>query len=139
MHMSCPFCDYVTSKDRLIAEKERTIVILSNPRLMPGHLLVVPKRHALRISELDKEELAELVDTLAEFERKIISFASGCDVRQNYRPFIPQRRDKVDHIHFHLLPREDEDELYQKSMVFEMDLFRELPEEERAEVEELFR
>jgi len=137
--MLCPFCNYVISKDRLIVEKERTIVILNNPRLVPGHLLVIPKRHAFRISELDKEERAELFDTLVEFEKKIVSFASGCDVRHNYRPFIPQGRVKVDHVHFHLLPREDKDELYQKSMIFEADLFRELPEEERMQYEKMFK
>jgi histidine triad (HIT) family protein len=137
--MSCPFCDYVASKDGLIAERERTIVILSNPRLVPGHILVMPKRHALRISELDEEERRDRFDMLAEFEKKVISFASGCDIRQNYRPFIPQGRVKVDHVHFHLLPREDKDELYQKSMIFEADLFRELPEEERMQYEKMFK
>ena len=57
----------------------------------------------------------------------------GCDIRQNYRPFIRQGRLKIDHMHFHLLPRESEDELYKKSMIFERELFKDLTKEELNE------
>jgi diadenosine tetraphosphate (Ap4A) HIT family hydrolase len=88
-----------------------------------------------RISELDGDERDEVFDLLVEFEGKILaSLAPGCDIRQNYRPFLKQSWVKVDHLHFHLLPREFEDELYEKSMRFETDLFRELGEEERERI-----
>jgi len=39
---------------------------------------------------------------------------AGCDVRENFRPFLKQGRLKVDHLHWHLIPRTYEDEIYRK-------------------------
>ncbi len=64
--------------------------------------------------------------------------ATGCDVRQNYRPFLVQGRLKVDHVHFHILPRTFQDELYEKSMRFETDMFQDMTERERELVLQIF-
>jgi diadenosine tetraphosphate (Ap4A) HIT family hydrolase len=63
--------------------------------------------------------------------------AEGVDVRQNYRPFLAPSKLKVDHVHFHVLPRTNEDELYQKSMKHEADLFAELTTTEKRRFIEL--
>jgi len=55
-NMNCVFCEINKEKTRIIEEKEYTLVILSNPRLTEGHLLIIPKRHVEKISELNKEE-----------------------------------------------------------------------------------
>jgi len=129
--MDCPFCNINKEKTRIIKEGKNVFVVFSNPRLMKGHLLVIPKRHILKISELDKEEKEELLDTVIEFQEKILQkISSGCDVRQNYRPFQKQTGLKVDHLHIHLLPREFEDELYQKCQINEKRIFSNLEEEE---------
>ena len=99
--MSCPFCNIQTKRTRIIRKGKHTLVILSNPRLVEGHLLVIPKRHIVKMSELNKEEKEELLDTVIEFQEKIISrFASGCDIRQNYRPFQKEDGIKIDHFIF---------------------------------------
>lgn len=41
---------------------------------------------------------------------------------------------KVNHLHFYVLPREFEDELYKKSMIHEKDIFKELDEKTLSEV-----
>jgi len=134
---SCPFC----KQDKSLLIKDRRLVYaqLSNPRLVDGHLLVIPKRHVGRLAELTEEERKEIFDMTAELQDKILGrFSAGCDVRQNCRPFLPQGRLKVDHLHIHLLPREIEDELYKKSMVFEKEMFRDLTDEERVRFVKLF-
>ncbi|OGF83053.1 hypothetical protein A3B18_02580 [Candidatus Giovannonibacteria bacterium RIFCSPLOWO2_01_FULL_46_13] len=109
MIINCPFCN-VDDEARILAQGKKVFAILSNPRLLPGHTLVIPKRHVEKIGELTKAERAELFDTAVKFQKKIISrFASGCDMRQNYRPFLSQDGVKVDHVHIHLLPREPND------------------------------
>lgn len=124
MIINCPFCSMDGEKTRVIEERDGILVVLSNPRLLPGHTLVIPKRHVEKIWELNPEERKELFDTAIEYQKKIIErHAKGCDIRQNYRPFLSQSDIKVDHIHIHLLPRENEDELYQKSMQFEHDMW----------------
>lgn len=138
--MNCPFCDINKEKTRIIKERKKVFVILSNPRLMPGHFLVIPKRHVEKISELNEDERKELFNTVVEFQEKILSkFASGCDIRQNYRPFQKQNKLKVDHLHIHLQPREFKDELYERCQIFEKDLFKELSDEEKEKLFNLFK
>jgi len=137
--MECPFCNINSEKTRIVKEKEFVRVIFSNPRLAPGHLLIVPKRHVEKTSELNAEEQKELFETVIEFQEKILSkVSSGCDIRQNYRPFIPQGRLKVDHLHYHLIPREFKDEIYEKCGKFQDRVFKDLSPEELDKMLKIF-
>jgi len=136
--MDCPFCHIDKEKTKIIKEGEKVMVVLSNPRLIEGHLLVIPKRHVEKISELNEEELKELLENIIEFQQKILSKISpGCDIRQNYRPFQKQNNLKINHLHFHLLPRKLEDEIYQKCQIFEKNLFKELTKKEAVKIVKL--
>jgi len=136
--IDCPFCSIDDERQRILEERQYVYIIPSNPRLVPHHLLVIPKRHIERPSELEPEERRELFDTVIEFQEKIIAlqWAPGCDVRQNCRPFLPQNNIKIDHAHWHLLPRWPEDDLYLRTQIFERDVFTKLsPTEMRQEME----
>lgn len=136
--MDCPFCHIDKEKTKIIKEGEKVMVALSNPRLIEGHLLVIPKRHVEKISELNEEELKELFENIIEFQQKILSKISpGCDIRQNYQPFQKQNNLKINHSHFHLLPRKLEDEIYQKCQIFEKNLFKELTKKEAVKIVKL--
>lgn len=135
--MECPFCNI--NKSTLVKDGKRIYVRLSDPRLVEGHILIIPKRHVERMAELDEEEREELLKMTIDFQEKITGrFATGCDLRQNYRPFLSQGRLKVDHLHIHLLPREFDDELYKRSMVSEKEIFKDLTDEERIRFVKLF-
>jgi len=137
--MDCPFCNINKEKTSIINQGKYTLVILSNPRLMEGHLLVIPKRHVEKLSELNKYEREELIEKVIEYQKKILSkFAKGCDIRQNYRSFQKQDNLKVNHLHIHLQPREFEDELYFKSQIYEKQIFSEPTKEEREKFVKLF-
>lgn len=137
--MNCRFCKIDHKRSKIIREGKNVFVILSSPRLVDGHLLVIPKRHVEKLSQLNKEERDELVDTVIEFQEKILAkFSSGCDIRQNCRPFLRENEVKVDHLHFHLLPREFKDELYKKCQIYEKEVFRALTEEEMKKLSEIF-
>lgn len=43
---------------------------------------------------------------------------------------MKQGKLKVDHLHFHLLPRTFQDDLYERSMKYETDIFSDLPDGE---------
>lgn len=129
--MNCPFCEINNDKNRIIKESKYSFVMLSNPRLMPGHLLVIPKRHIEKLSDLKEVERKDLWNLVIEFEEKILKYVSkGCDIRQNYRPFQKQSDLKVNHLHVHLQPREFEDQLYKKSQIHETELFKKLSKKE---------
>ena len=137
--MKCPFCEINKEKTVIINEGKNTRVILSNPKLMQGHLLVIPKRHVEKISQLEKNEREELFDKVIEFQEKIlVKIAKGCDIRQNFRPFQKEDNLKVNHLHIHLQPREFEDKLYNKSQIFEKQIFSELTKQEKDKIIKIF-
>ena len=138
--MNCPFCDILTKNtERIIRESKHAFVVLSNPRLVPGHLLVIPKRHVEKFSELAENERGELFDEAIKLEEIILEkFASGCDMSQHFRPFIKQNRLKINHLHIHLRPREFEDNLYQKVMKYEADVFTDLMQDEFEKYKNIF-
>ena len=103
-----------------------------------GHLLVTPKRHVEQPWNLTEAELKEIFSHIHELQKRITeTLGTGCDIRQNYRPFMKQGRLKVDHLHFHLLPRTFQDDLYERSMKYETDIFADLVEIEIEEVKSI--
>jgi len=137
---NCPFCDITDESERILKEGKYTFVIFSKPRLMPGHLLIIPKRHVEKLSELSEEERKELINLVIKFQDKIMAkVSSGCDIRQNCRPFQKQGRLKVDHLHIHLQPRELYDDLYKKCQILETDLFKKLTKEEFDKISKLLK
>ena len=142
MNKECPFCNINQGKTRIIETEKHCLVVFSNPRLMPGHLLVIPKRHVEKLSELNEVELDDLLKLTIKFQEKIIkNIAPGCDIRQNYRPFIKDGELKVSHLHFHLQPRwpDVSDELFIKCQKLEIGLFKSLSDDEKSNIEELLR
>ncbi len=106
---------------------------------MPGHLLVIPKRHIEKISELTKTERNELFDEVAALQEFVVKKISpGCDISEHYRPFIPNGRLKVGHLHVHIWPRYPNDELYEKVQVFEKNIFKDLSQEKFEKYKKLY-
>lgn len=88
---------------------------------------------------MNEEERKEIIDFVIEFEEKILDkLASGCDIRQNFKPYVKNSRTHVNHLHFHLHPREFKDELHEKADVYRNPLYRDLPEEEKGKLSKLF-
>lgn len=130
--MDCPFCTIkVSEQHRTLHEGEHVFVILSDPRLVEGHVLVIPKRHVEYAFEMNDYERKELFDTLLEWQERIMErYSKGCDIRQNCRPFQSQDWIKQHHVHFHLQPRFLEDEIWHAFQKKEREVFQSLPKEE---------
>lgn len=133
----CPFCD---AKDRILKENDSAILILSNPRKVPGHTLVLPKRHIEAPWQLTAEELQDVFKLIFFAEQRILlgGLGDGVDIRQNYRPFKKQDTLKKNHVLFHVVPRAKDDYIYTTAEKFERDLFADLDDKERKEVAKLF-
>jgi len=128
----CPFCN---SEDRRVLENKLAYAMLSNPRLVPGHFLVIPKRHIVKPWELTQQELLAVFELVFKLQKAISrNLANGADVRQHYRPFLKQSRIKVDHVHYHVLPREFKDKLYRKVQYREAEIFEDLTDEEAERI-----
>ena len=128
----CPFCEIVTNyPEQILIENKNVYVILSNPRLMSGHFLVIPKRHVEKISELSVDERNDLFDMTIKMQEKVLKeIAPGCDICEHYRPFIPDNAYKISHLHMHIRPRFLDDELYLKVQKFENQVFQKVDEGE---------
>lgn len=135
MSEKCPFCE-IKDTNRILDETDKTLTILSNPALVKGHCLVIPKRHVEKLSELSEEEKEELFSQVIKIQEILLKKFGGCDIRQNYRPFRKQNNLKVDHLHIHLQPRELFDELYKKCQIYEKEIFRKLSQEESDKLKE---
>jgi len=139
--MNCSFCKLLQDEKRkVIEEKKHVFVVLSDPRLMPGHLLIIPKRHVEKLSELDVNQRKELIETTIDYQDKILDRISpGCDTRIHFRPFIKQNKLKVDHLHVHLQPRFSEDKLYTKCQINHKNIFKPLCKRERNKMTRLLK
>ena len=119
-------------------ENNFAYVMLSNPRRVEGHFLVIPKRHVEVPTDITDEEITDLFK-LVKFvqERLIGALGVGTRVQQNYMPFLPDSRLKVSHMHYHVLPRNFKDRIYELVDVHDTQLFEELSKEEHDRVARL--
>lgn len=98
----------------------------------------MPKRHIEQPWDLTNDELQDIFELIFFIEQRILGeLGDGVDIRQNYRPFLMQNKLKVNHVHFHVYPRSNQDYLYQVSEQFETDLFADLDAKEAAAVAKL--
>jgi len=109
----CAFCDVTEDeRNKILLATPLTVVLMANQRKVPGQLLVVPKRHVERLSELSNEERKEIFEVIVTAEKRIIKYyGAGCDVTQHYKPYLDEDGFKVNHLHFHVLPRYKGDSL----------------------------
>jgi len=138
MIINCPFCNIDRERTRILSMGEKVFAVLSNPRLLPGHTLVIPKRHVEKIADLMQDERKELFNTVIALQKKIIGkIATGCDMRHMYRPFASESKARVDHLQIHLLPREVNDFL-KDIMRLEKKMWTALVPSERERFTKLF-
>ena len=135
----CPFCNIDARRNFIIEENNISYVTFSNPRKIKGQLLVIPKRHVEEIEKLTDGEWKSLIDLIVKYHKKIIDkISEGCDIRQHFMPYVKQGRLKVDHVHFHLMPRNFNDEFFEKTKM-ESELFEDLDKSEVDEVRKLLK
>ncbi len=94
-------------------ESEKSLVIMDIFPQAAGHCLVVPKKHYLKPGDIPKEEFHQLMDLVVRVQDAVVAsgLGRGTNLVQNYWPFVPEGGLKVDHVHFHLVPRNPGDEL----------------------------
>ena len=133
---NCRFCNL---QETVLKENEHAQALLSNPHKVPGHILVMPKRHVEKPWELTDAEIKDIFDLIFFIEQRLIGkLGDGCDIRQNYRPFLKHDL-KVDHLTFHVIPRSLDDYLYKVSEQYEDGLFADLDELECDAVSKLLK
>jgi diadenosine tetraphosphate (Ap4A) HIT family hydrolase len=100
----CDFCKISKIKSRLVWEGNGLRVILTHTPIVPGHLLILPVRHAQTISDLTKRELDAIFRVIPKLRviMKNIFKAQGFNFAWNEGMLAGQ---SINHLHLHMLPR----------------------------------
>lgn len=107
---SCLLCDYVRleqkKQERIVFENDEWLALVPFWAVWPFETMVLPKRHAARITDLDQAQAAGLADALGRMARRFdrlfqVSFPYSMGVHQ--APVDGQAHDEW-HLHLHFLP-----------------------------------
>ncbi len=103
----CPFCSEQILERQTVYEQESILVLYPHKPGIPGHVLIVPKRHVERFEELENEELIaikEVVEKIHGAEQELF----GCDDYILLQKNGPTAGLSVPHLHFNYYPTKSE-------------------------------
>ena len=108
----CLFCKIVAGEipATRVAEDERTVAFMDINPATRGHALVVPRRHAVDLLEIDEPDLA----ACAAMARRVAARATevlGADGVNLLNSRGPAAWQTVFHFHLHVIPRYHDDPL----------------------------
>jgi histidine triad (HIT) family protein len=100
----CVFCDIVARRSPawVVYEDANTMAFLDIFPFTRGHLLIIPKRHGARLTDIPFDDQMALIRTLDEICRRCERLAPDYNLALNAGAKAGQI---VFHVHFHLIPR----------------------------------
>lgn len=110
--MDCLFCKIINGEipSYKIYEDEYTYAFLDIAKDYEGHTLVLPKKHVVNMLDVDLETLTHVLDTVKKISNHYVSNCNydGVNVFNNNNIAAGQ---SVMHLHFHIIPRKENDNL----------------------------
>lgn len=103
---ACIFCEIVARRSPayVVYEDATTIAFLDLFPFTRGHLLVIPKRHVDRLTDLPVNEYTPFLTALAHVCKRMDRLSTHYNVALNQGSLAGQI---VFHLHFHIIPRYD--------------------------------
>lgn len=104
---NCPFCNNIT-QSTFFAQSKLFAAIYNIAPILPGHSLVIPKKHIISVTELSETDLAELFT----FTRLV---TQGLNAYYKVSAFDWSLQDgiaagqTIPHLHIHIVPRKEND------------------------------
>jgi diadenosine tetraphosphate (Ap4A) HIT family hydrolase len=102
--MNCPFCDPEIIRKQIFGETKQFRFFYNHKPVLPGHSLIVPKRHIESILDMNESELAELGPLMKKLSIALMK-AYSCDGIDMSLQNGATAGASVAHIHWHLVPR----------------------------------
>jgi histidine triad (HIT) family protein len=106
----CIFCKIVAGEipSATVYEDETKFALMDINPILPGHVLLVPKAHYERVTDLPDEVAADLGGALPKLGRAVVAAAKadGFNIFQTNGRCSGQA---VFHVHFHVIPRHNDD------------------------------
>jgi histidine triad (HIT) family protein len=104
--MECIFCKIVAKEIQaeIVSEDAAALAVMDIHPRSPGHIFIIPKRHAMHIGEVKAEDIGPLfaaVRNAAELVKNALS-PDGLTIGINEGRAGGQ---EIDHLHIHIMPR----------------------------------
>jgi histidine triad (HIT) family protein len=108
----CIFCQIVAGElpAQIIDEDEHTIAFMDISPATRGHALVVPRRHARDITEIEPEELQAVAVAAQRLAKRMLD-RLGADGINLLNSCGAPAWQTVYHLHMHVIPRYEDDPL----------------------------
>lgn len=108
----CVFCKIATGAvpAHIVHEDDKALVLLDIQPLAPGHLLVMPRDHYRSLTDMQPDAVAALARLFPRLGQAIVS-AAGAEAFNILLNNGVVSGQFVDHVHFHLIPRHNDDGL----------------------------
>jgi bis(5'-adenosyl)-triphosphatase len=102
----CPFCRI--QKEAVFGESEHFLAVYNIAPILPGHSLVIPKRHVESLMDLTESELIEFMI----FGRNIAKLLLKAFKTPAFNWTIQEKEEAgqtIAHLHMHIIPRKQGD------------------------------
>lgn len=106
--MRCPFCAISEIENGIWHETEYFYCLYNHKPILPGHSLVIPRKHCESFVDMDKEEMEDLVHVL-KFSVQTLMKAYNCTGYNISLQNGEEAGASINHIHWHVIPRKEND------------------------------
>ena len=106
---NCPFCQPSVLDSQTFYEEDGVMALCTYKPVVPGHCLVIPKRHVERFEQLSEEEIAKIgrvIKLVNQAAEKAYGTAAYLLLQKNGR----EVGQTVPHVHVHYMPRKAGDD-----------------------------
>lgn len=111
--MNCIFCEIATGKRAasMVWEDDRCLAFMDLYPVRTGHVLVIPRRHAVLLTDLDPDDQARLFEVAAAIRATSRDTGWGTDGANLMLNDGVAANQHIRHVHVHVLPRQRGDGL----------------------------
>jgi len=104
---NCTFCDILAGKlpSSILFRDDVCCAFMDIQPVNPGHVLVIPTRHASSLAELDEESGARMFRTAQRIARAVKRSGIKCEGINLFLADGAVAGQEVFHVHLHVVPR----------------------------------
>ena len=103
----CVFCRILSGEleTSVVAEDEHAVALMDKGQINPGHVLVIPRRHAAQLGDLTEDEAVNVFRLVHRVALALPKSGLRCEGYRLSQVNGAAAGQEVFHVHFHLVPR----------------------------------
>src|SRR3989338_6661310 len=107
---SCVFCKILRGEipGEIVSSSEHFVALKDAHPVVPGHILVIPKKHYVTLLDLPTTDAAEMLKFMQSVASQLLEKKKG-DGFNLVMNNLPPAGQVVPHAHIHLIPRKEGD------------------------------